>query len=469
MLNASIVSESGGPESGFGQSRHRSGYDHDGDGFTELPLLDSRSVGMRSIFRTGAYSRITAQYHHLNEVLPGRRPAQAAATRGQHCRTDRPYDRWRKPSSSTSVGRPQRPLQCLFFVPEYGPEELLRQQTGPAGLWYDARDLVLASGLQYVHAFERLLFMPSGATIGGRVQLRRPSTTARSATPLTPTSGCISWAAISERVENVEMVAAARRAVDKHNLVDHVIFSPRVNVRFNPSEAVNLRGELRGGYPAPQAFDERHAHRHRGRGAAAIRLADDLKEERSLSVSLSGRSLTAISEACRPTCSSRVLYPPRRCFSRCVTWRIRTTAAKSRGVTNGSGATVAGVNVEGRAVFTRWFELRRHDLAAEPLCPGTRAVERGSRFRPCSGCSARRPLRLLYGVVQALRRLDGRRDRDLHGRDARAAHEGSGVADVAETPSFCRTMRGPRSSGRSRSAGRRAELFNAISGTWAGA
>ena len=36
--------------------------------------------------------------------------------------------------------------------------------------------------------------------------------------------------------------------LDKHNLVDHVIFSPRVNVRFNPSEAVNLRVSYAGGY-----------------------------------------------------------------------------------------------------------------------------------------------------------------------------------------------------------------------------
>ena len=55
----------------FGQSRHRSGYDHDGDGFTELPVINSQSVGMRSFFRTGAYSRITAQYHHIDELPPG--------------------------------------------------------------------------------------------------------------------------------------------------------------------------------------------------------------------------------------------------------------------------------------------------------------------------------------------------------------------------------------------------------------
>ena len=50
----------------FGQSRHRSGYDHDGDGFTEVPVINSQSVGMRTFSRTGAYSRITAQYHHIS-------------------------------------------------------------------------------------------------------------------------------------------------------------------------------------------------------------------------------------------------------------------------------------------------------------------------------------------------------------------------------------------------------------------
>lgn len=75
--------------------------------------------------------------------------------------------------------------------------------------------------------------------------------------------------------------------LDKHNLVDHVIFSPRVNVRFNPSEAVNLRVSYAGGYRAPQAFDEDMHIAIVGGERVRIQLADDLKEERSHSVSLS--------------------------------------------------------------------------------------------------------------------------------------------------------------------------------------
>ena len=72
MLNASIVSESGRAGiSVFGQSRHRSGYDHDGDGYTELPNLRNQMFGMRSYLRTGDHSKLTLEYHGINEFRRG--------------------------------------------------------------------------------------------------------------------------------------------------------------------------------------------------------------------------------------------------------------------------------------------------------------------------------------------------------------------------------------------------------------
>ncbi len=44
--------------------------------------------------------------------------------------------------------------------------------------------------------------------------------------------------------------------LDKHNMMDHVIFSPRANVRFNPTKDINLRMSYSSGFRAPQAFDE---------------------------------------------------------------------------------------------------------------------------------------------------------------------------------------------------------------------
>ena len=55
----------------FGQNRERAGYDHDGDGFTELPELKSQTLGMRSYIKTGTYSKLTFEYHHLQEYRRG--------------------------------------------------------------------------------------------------------------------------------------------------------------------------------------------------------------------------------------------------------------------------------------------------------------------------------------------------------------------------------------------------------------
>ena len=43
---------------------------------------------------------------------------------------------------------------------------------------------------------------------------------------------------------------------DKHNLINHLIFSPRANLRFNATQNIHLRLTYAGGFRAPQTFDE---------------------------------------------------------------------------------------------------------------------------------------------------------------------------------------------------------------------
>ena len=72
MLNASLVTESG--RAGlcvFAQNRHRSGYDHDGDGFTELPLINRAPI--RASRRSTTTSTNTAAAATCWTCLPTRR------------------------------------------------------------------------------------------------------------------------------------------------------------------------------------------------------------------------------------------------------------------------------------------------------------------------------------------------------------------------------------------------------------
>ncbi|MFS6554203.1 TonB-dependent receptor plug domain-containing protein, partial [Parabacteroides distasonis] len=71
-LNASLVTDD--HKMGiaiFGQNRSRGGYDHNGDGYTELPELNNQTVGMRSYLKTSAYSKLSFEYHHLQEYRRG--------------------------------------------------------------------------------------------------------------------------------------------------------------------------------------------------------------------------------------------------------------------------------------------------------------------------------------------------------------------------------------------------------------
>lgn len=75
--------------------------------------------------------------------------------------------------------------------------------------------------------------------------------------------------------------------MDKHSLLDKPVFSPRANVRFNPTDNINLRASYSFGFRAPQAFDEDLHIDNVGGTVSMIQLAKDLKEEKSQSLSLS--------------------------------------------------------------------------------------------------------------------------------------------------------------------------------------
>ncbi|MCD8186120.1 MAG: carboxypeptidase-like regulatory domain-containing protein [Rikenellaceae bacterium] len=55
----------------FGMIRDREGYDRNDDGFTEIPKLGSETVGFRGYYKTGGYSKLTAEYHHIREFRRG--------------------------------------------------------------------------------------------------------------------------------------------------------------------------------------------------------------------------------------------------------------------------------------------------------------------------------------------------------------------------------------------------------------
>ncbi len=358
LLNASLVSESG--RAGiclFGQTRHRSGYDHDGDGFTELPQIQSQSVGMRSYFRTSAYSRITAQYHHIGEFRRGGdqldRPAHEAFIAEQ---TDHAIDGGSLSFDLSSADRSNRLNLYTSFQNTARKSYYGSQQDQKA--YGTTHDLTLAAGAQYIHAFRKLLFMRSELTLGAEYNYDDLHDQSLGYGIDTKQTVHIVGGYIQNEWKTQRWSLLVGGRLDKHNLVDHAIFSPRANVRFNPSKAVSLRLSYAGGYRAPQAFDEDMHIAIVGGKRVRIQLADDLKEERSHSVSLSADLVHQFGKVQTNLIIEGFYTRLNDVFSLRDLKETTVDGSSVKERYNGSGATVGGINVEGRAAFTRWFELQ---------------------------------------------------------------------------------------------------------------
>ena len=357
-LNASLVSDNG--KAGlcvYGQRRHRSDYDRAGDGFTELPVLNSQAVGARTFLRTGAYSRLTAQYHHIGEFRRGGdrldRPAHEALLAEQ---TDHSIDGGSLAFDVSSADLRNRfnlyaSFQNTARKSYYGSHE-------DSKAYGTTHDITVASGAQYVRTFGRLGFMPAELTLGAEYSYDGLEDESLGYGIRTDQNVHIFSAYLQNEWKTGRWSLLLGGRVDKHNLVAHAIFSPHVNVRFNPTEDVNLRVSYAGGFRAPQAFDEDMHISIAGGERVRIRLADDLREERSNSFSASadlyhrfgGVQANLLVEGfytmLDDVFSLRAL-PDKDESGNTVKERY-----------NGSGATVQGLNFEGKAAFTRWFSLQ---------------------------------------------------------------------------------------------------------------
>lgn len=74
---------------------------------------------------------------------------------------------------------------------------------------------------------------------------------------------------------------------DRHNFVENTIFNPRVSLLFRPVENTQIRTSWSSGFRAPQAFDADMHIAFAGGGIQTIQLSENLKEEKSESWSAS--------------------------------------------------------------------------------------------------------------------------------------------------------------------------------------
>ncbi|WP_363317156.1 TonB-dependent receptor, partial [uncultured Porphyromonas sp.] len=287
-LNASLVTDD--HRAGlyiFGQNRHRSGYDYDGDGFTELPELKNQTVGFRSYLKTSTYSKLTFEYHHMQEFRRGgdmldRPPHEAhIAEQLQHS-----IDGGSLKYDYFSPNEKNR-LSIFASAANTDRDSYYGPGNDPLKAYGKTTDLIAMGGAQYVHTFDKCLFMPSDLTAGLEYNRDRLKDNMWGYDRHTDQTVNIYSAFLQNEWKNERWSILVGGRLDKHNMVDNIIFSPRANLRFNPTQNINLRLSYSSGFRAPQAFDEDMHIENVGGTVAMIERAKNLKEEKSQSFSAS--------------------------------------------------------------------------------------------------------------------------------------------------------------------------------------
>lgn len=355
-LNASLVSDN--RKAGlyvFGQSRFRPGYDYDGDGYTELPKIKSKTLGMRSFLKTGTYSRLTAEYHTIHEFRRGGN------------KLDRPphkADIAEQVEHDINTGS----LKFDYFAPNEkyrfslfsSVQHINRESYYGTGkdlnAYGNTTDLTYVGGGQLFYHFDRFLFMSSDLTVGAEFNYDRLADKICGYNRDFDQTTRIVSAFIQNEWKNDRWSFLIGGRADKHNMLDHVVLSPRVNIRYNLTPNLNFRASYSGGFRAPQAFDEDLHIAAVGGKVAIIKIDPDLKEERSQSVSVSTDMYHRFGQV-------QVNLLVEGFYTNLKDVFVLEDISTDNGILtkerrNGSGAEVMGVNLEGRAVFTRWLELQ---------------------------------------------------------------------------------------------------------------
>lgn len=355
-LNASLVTDD--HKAGiylFGQSRYRASYDHDGDGFSELGRIHAKTLGFRSYLKTSTYSKLTFEFHNISEFR-----------RGGNLLDRPPHETDITEQTDHNINGGG--LKFDLFSKDYkhrlnvytSAQHTHRQSYYGAGqdpnAYGHATDMTFIGGAQYSYSWDKCLFLPAELTGGLEYNYDDLEDQMLGYDRIIAQKVHIESAFLQNEWKNKQWSLLLGGRLDKHNMIQHVIFSPRANVRYNPTEDINFRLSYSSGFRAPQAFDEDLHVTAVGGDVAMIQISDDLKEEKSQSISASmdfyhrwgGVQVNFLVEG---------FYTDLRDVF--VLEDIGRDAQGNRLMErrNGSGARVAGVNLEAKMAYA-WMQLQ---------------------------------------------------------------------------------------------------------------
>ena len=355
--NASLVSKDNVYGIAVYQSyRNRNPYDVDGDSFSEIGKLNMNTFGLRAYYRPTQFSRLNIEYHTTNEFRRGGNkfdlePFESDITeQTKHIINSGglTYDLfWKEYKHKLSFFASSQHVDRNSY---YGAQQ-------DPNAYGKTKDLTFVGGGMYVGNFDKVIFSPATFTAGLEYQHNNMHDIMAGYNRDLEQKVRIASAFFQNEWKMDDFTLLAGFRLDDHNLIDNLIFSPRVNMLYKPSDAFQGRLTWSTGFRAPQAYDEDLHITAVGGEGVLIRLADGLKPEKSNSFSGSvdlsgqiGHFQTNLLIEGFYTSLRDVFY-------------LQNVGSDAQGNTlqerrNGSGAKVYGVNIDGKIAHGRDASLQ---------------------------------------------------------------------------------------------------------------
>ena len=270
----------------FGMVRDRQAYDHDDDGFSELGKINSTTLGFKTYYKPTHFSKFTLEYHHIKEFRRGGnnldRPPHEADVAEQ---ADHNIHGGSLNYTLSSKDYKHR-LNVYSSIQNIGRESYYGagQDTNAYG---KTKDFTVVGGVQYSYDFDNFLFMPSSLTAGVEYSYNKLNDLMLGYHREINQEVSVYSAYLQNEWKTGRFSFLLGGRLDKNSEIDDPIFSPRLNIRYNPIPDLSLRASYSEGFRAPQTYDEDLHVAVVGGEVTLIQVAKDLKTERSRSYSAS--------------------------------------------------------------------------------------------------------------------------------------------------------------------------------------
>jgi len=294
--NSSLVSENNNSGvSFFFNHRARDLYDHNKDGFSEIPKIENNSFGANVFFLPNEDQKIEFNLSNLNEFRSGGelsdKPAYLTAQaeeRTHQVRMGSADYQITKENTSLITYAAWQNTKRKHYTGIFPDEELAIQSHLENPPYGTSNTTTLQGGFQLNHKKYNFLKGTNTFTLGSEYVIDdvfdEIESYNYSIDQRTTDLGLFvqsDW----NLSRSINLLSGVR--MDKHNLINGLVFSPRYSLLYKHKANTQFRINYGTGFRAPQAFDTDLHMAFAGGGISRVNLSPELRPEKSQSFSTS--------------------------------------------------------------------------------------------------------------------------------------------------------------------------------------